>query len=67
MVKMRGDFIGMKYSIFNYGSKFEYQGRTFCTIGTDICRNEIECQTLPFDGDYYWFKVSGNGNKVRMI
>ena len=65
--KMRGDLMGMKYPIFNYGSKFEYQGRTFCTIGTDVCRNEIECQTLPFDGNYYWFKVSGNANKVRMI
>lgn len=59
--------MSMLCPIFEHGATFTYQGKTYCTIGIDASRNEIECQTLPFDGDCYWFKVSENGNKVQMI
>lgn len=59
--------MSMLYPIFEHGTTFTYQGKKFYTIGIDAPRDEIECQTVPFDGNYYWFKVSGNGNKVQMI
>ena len=65
--RRRSKYMNMLYPIFEHGATFTYQGKKFCTIGIDASRNEIECQSLPFDGNYYWFKVSGNGNKVRMI
>lgn len=51
---------------FTYGKCFIYKGQKYCVIGTDVSRNEIECQTIPFDDNYYWFKVVGE-NKVCLI
>ena len=51
---------------FVYGKHFLNKGKEYCVIGDDISHNEIECQTVPFDGEYYWFKVIGE-NKVQLI
>lgn len=45
---------------------FTFKGKEYHVIGTDVSRDEIECQTVPFDNRYYWFKVCGR-NRVRMI
>lgn len=51
---------------FVYGKHFLYKGKEYCVIGIDATRNEIECQSVPFDNDFYWFKVVGE-NKVQLI
>ncbi|MGN0366856.1 MAG: hypothetical protein ACI4E5_13110 [Suilimivivens sp.] len=51
---------------FGYGTHFIYKGTEYCVIGTDCSRNEIECQTIPDDNNFYWFKVTGK-NKVRLL
>ena len=48
---------------FCYGKHFKYKGKEYVVIGDDVSRNEIECQTIPFDNNYYWFKVIGE-NKI---
>lgn len=53
-------------NLYEYGTKFEYNKKQYCVIGIDACRSEIECQTMPFDGNYYWFKVCGE-NMVRLL
>lgn len=53
-------------NLFNYGTEFDYEGQRYCVIGTDVSRNEIECQTVPFDEKYYWFKVTGE-NRVKLL
>lgn len=51
---------------FVYGKHFLYKGKEYCVIGDDASRNEIECQSVPFDNNFYWFKVVGE-NKVQLI
>lgn len=51
---------------FKYGTHFIYEGMEYSVIGTDNSRNEIECQTVPSDNNFYWFKVIDK-NKVRLI
>ena len=51
---------------FKYGTQFIYKEKLYVVIGEDIERSEIECQTLPFDKNFYWFKVL-DVNKVRLI
>lgn len=53
-------------NLYEYGTEFEYDKKRYCVIGTDVGRNEIECQAIPFDGNYYWFKVCGE-NRVRLL
>lgn len=53
-------------NLYKYGTEFEYDKKRYCVIGTDVSRSEIECQTMPFDGNYYWFKVCGE-NRVRLL
>ena len=53
-------------NLFNYGTEFDYEGKRYCVIGTDVSSNEIECQTVPFDEKYYWFKVTGE-NRVELL
>lgn len=59
--------MAMLYPIFEYGFTFLYKGRKFMTIGIDVIRDAIECQTIPFDNEYYWFKVTNNGKSVIMF
>lgn len=51
---------------FIYGKHFLYKGKEYCVIGDDASRNEIECQTVPFDNNFYWFKVVRENN-VQLI
>ena len=51
---------------FRYGTCFIYNGNQYCVVGCDAVRNEIECQTIPSNGDFYWFKVMGQ-NKVQLL
>ena len=51
---------------FKYGTRFIYEGTEYCVVGTDSSRNEIECQTVPPDDNFYWFTVTGK-NKVCLI
>ena len=51
---------------FAYGKHFLYKGKEYCVVGDDVSRNEIECQAVPFDNRFYWFKVVGE-NKVRLL
>lgn len=51
---------------FVYGKYFRFKGKKYCIIGEDITRNEIECQIVPSDNDFYWFKVIEE-NKIQLI
>lgn len=51
---------------FEYGTHFIYQDKEYVVVGEDITRNEIECQTVPCDNDFYWFKVVAD-NKVFKV
>lgn len=51
---------------FVYGKHFWYKGKEYCIVGNDASRNEIECQTVPSDNNFYWFKVIGE-NKVQLV
>lgn len=51
---------------FACGTHFMYQDKEYVVVGEDVTHNEIECQTVPFDNDFYWFKVVGE-NKVFKI
>lgn len=51
---------------FEYGKRFTYEGKEYYIIGEDAGRNEIECQTVPLDSKFYWFKIVGE-NKVKLI
>lgn len=51
---------------FECGKHFIYKGKEYRIIGDDIGRNEIECETVPPDGDYHWFKVTSE-NTVFLI
>lgn len=51
---------------YEYGTHFMHQGKEYVVVGEDITRNEIECQTVPCDNDFYWFKVVDN-NKVFKV
>lgn len=46
---------------FNMGQRFIYSETEYVVTGIDAGRSEIECQTVPSDGDFYWFYVR-NGN-----
>lgn len=43
-----------------YGDRFILNNIKYQVVGIDSTRNEIECVTIPFDGDYYWFKEVGD-------
>lgn len=51
---------------FKYGSSFICDGKEYDVVGEDPGRNEIECITIPFDGNFYWFRVLGD-DKVQPI
>ncbi len=51
---------------FMYGIHFMYKDKEYAVIGEDIISNEIECQTVPADNDFYWFKVVGK-NKIQLV
>lgn len=51
---------------FVYEKYFQFKGKKYCIIGEDISRNEIECQTVPSDNNFYWFKVIEK-NKILLI
>lgn len=42
---------------YGQGSHFYYDGKEYVVVGVDSERDEIECQLVPDDGDYYWFYV----------
>lgn len=51
---------------FEYGTHFMYQDKEYVVVGEDVTRNEIECQTVPFDNDFYWFKVVSNNKVIKV-
>lgn len=51
---------------FDFGTHFIYEGMEYCVVGLDSSRNEIECQTVPPNDNFYWFKVTGE-NKVCLL
>lgn len=51
---------------FEYGTHFMYEDKEYVVVGADCTRNEIECQTIPSDNNFYWFKIVGK-NKIQLI
>mgnify|MGYP007097196795 CR=1 FL=1 len=51
---------------FEYGTHFIYQNREYIVVGEDTSRNEIECQTVPCDNEFYWFKIFSD-NKIFKV